>query len=88
MKQSEILSHFLSEEMITKKIKLLIPKEKEKLYNIILKNLNDFEIESCEVDANCNCSLRIYAKTKSPINTRPEPNICDTGGIQEKGIAK
>jgi hypothetical protein len=52
--------------MITKKIKLLIPKEKEKLYNIILKDLNDFEIEFYEVDANGNCSLTIYAKTKSP----------------------
>ena len=29
-----------------------------------------------------------YDKPKSPINTRPEPNICDTGGIQEKGIAR
>ena len=27
------------------------------------------------------------SKPKSPINTRPEPNICDTGGIQEKAIA-
>jgi hypothetical protein len=24
------------------------------------------------------------SKPKSPINTRPEPNICDTGGIQKK----
>lgn len=70
MKQSEILSHFLSKEMITKKIKLLIPKEERKLYNIILKNLNDFEIESYEVYANGNCSLTIYAKAN---------------GIQEKG---
>jgi len=75
MKQSEILSHFLSKEMITKKIKLLIPKEKGKLYNIILKNLNDFEIESYEVDANGNCSLRIYAKTKSTIEPIEPPPI-------------
>ena len=88
MKQAEMLSHFLSEEMITKKIKLLIPKEQKKLHNIILKDLNDFKIESYNVDGNGNCSLRIYAKAKSPINTRPKPNICDTGGIQEKGIAR
>jgi len=75
MKQSEILSHFFSKEMITKKIKLLIPKEKGKLYNIILKNLNDFEIESYEVDANGNCSLGIYAKAKSPIEPIEPPPI-------------
>ena len=75
MKQSEILSHFLSKEMITKKIKLLIPKEQEKLYNIILKDLNDFEIASYEVDASGNCSMRIYAKTKSPKEPIEPPAI-------------
>jgi hypothetical protein len=61
--------------MIKKKIKLLIPKKEEKLYNIILKDLNDFEIESYEVDANGNCSFRIYAKTKSTIEPIEPPAI-------------
>jgi hypothetical protein len=64
------------------------------LYNIILKNLNDFEIESYEVDANGNCSLRIYAKTKSPkepiellrSENENRPNIPSTNILRKDGI--